>query len=70
MSLKKLNDSIRGRRAPQFVDQTESAKQREDDDECGRGNAYLHGETGWLTSKEQGAKLLLDQRTNMERQLS
>jgi hypothetical protein len=44
MSLKKLNEWKWSWRAPQFVDQTQSAKQREDDDQSVRENAYLHVE--------------------------
>ena len=43
-SLKKLNEWKWSWRAPQFVDQTQSAQQREDDDQCVRENAYLHVE--------------------------
>jgi hypothetical protein len=44
MSPKKLKEWKGSRRAPQFIDQTQSAKQREDDDECVRENADLHVE--------------------------
>jgi hypothetical protein len=44
MCLKKLNEWNWSWCAPQFVDQTQSAKQREDDDQCVRENAYLHVE--------------------------
>ena len=44
MSLKKLNEWKWSWRTPQFVDQTQSAKKREEDDQCVRENAYLHVE--------------------------
>ena len=44
MSLKKLNEWKWSWRTPQFVDQTQSAKKREEDDQCVRKNAYLHVE--------------------------
>ncbi|MGA8088793.1 MAG: hypothetical protein WCA10_16045 [Terracidiphilus sp.] len=44
MRLKKLNEWKWRWRAPQFVDQTQSAKEREDDDQCVRENAYSHVE--------------------------
>jgi hypothetical protein len=44
MSLKKLDEWKWCWRAPQFVNQTQCAKQREDDNQCVRENAYLHVE--------------------------
>jgi len=44
MSLKKLNEWKWSWRTPQFVDETQGAKKREEDDQCVRKNAYLHVE--------------------------
>lgn len=44
MSLKKLNEQEWRWCAPPFVDQTQSAKQRENGDQCVGENAYLHVE--------------------------
>jgi hypothetical protein len=44
MSLKKLNECRWSWRTPQFVDQTQSAEQSEDDDQCVWENTYLHAE--------------------------
>ena len=42
MSLKKLNESRWRWRAPQFVGQTQTAKECEENDQSVRENAYLH----------------------------
>ena len=52
MTMKKLNEWKWSWRAPPFVDQTQSAKQRENDDKCVRENAYLHGVYPHLTTSK------------------